>query len=101
MSARGHSREYVADVPYGTVASYLMTHCSVPMLVLPTTVRPAQTSLPTVHERLRLPVGGLGRSEEHTSELQSLMRISYAVFCLKQKKNKTHHHTQHQEPKIH
>src|SRR3546814_2846984 len=27
------------------------------------------------------------RSEEHTSELQSLMRISYAVFCLKQKKN--------------
>src|SRR3546814_6270876 len=29
-----------------------------------------------------------GRSEEHTSELQSLMRISYAVFCLKQKNNK-------------
>src|SRR3546814_3378838 len=31
-----------------------------------------------------------GRSEEHTSELQSLMRISYAVFCL-QKKRKTKH----------
>src|SRR3546814_2857055 len=30
-----------------------------------------------------------GRSEEHTSELQSLMRISYAVFCLKKKKYKT------------
>src|SRR3546814_2149457 len=30
----------------------------------------------------------LPRSEEHTSELQSLMRISYAVFCLKKKKNK-------------
>src|SRR3546814_3286314 len=30
--------------------------------------------------------GGVGRSEEHTSELQSLMRISYAVFCLKKKK---------------
>src|SRR3546814_10131963 len=29
----------------------------------------------------------VGRSEEHTSELQSLMRISYAVFCLKKKKN--------------
>src|SRR3546814_8152252 len=28
-----------------------------------------------------------GRSEEHTSELQSLMRISYAVFCLKKKKD--------------
>src|SRR3546814_6626032 len=31
---------------------------------------------------------GCGRSEEHTSELQSLMRISYAVFCLKKKKTK-------------
>src|SRR3546814_3198699 len=30
--------------------------------------------------------GGVERSEEHTSELQSLMRISYAVFCLKKKK---------------
>src|SRR3546814_3667565 len=33
--------------------------------------------------------GALRRSEEHTSELQSLMRISYAVFCLKNKKEKT------------
>src|SRR3546814_2697425 len=32
--------------------------------------------------------GAIHRSEEHTSELQSLMRISYAVFCLKKKKNK-------------
>src|SRR3546814_5851571 len=32
------------------------------------------------------PQPSLGRSEEHTSELQSLMRISYAVFCLKKKK---------------
>src|SRR3546814_1026319 len=31
------------------------------------------------------------RSEEHTSELQSLMRISYAVFCLKKKKNNKNH----------
>src|SRR3546814_9283726 len=31
----------------------------------------------------------VSRSEEHTSELQSLMRISYAVFCLKKKKNTT------------
>src|SRR3546814_2398097 len=31
---------------------------------------------------------GITRSEEHTSELQSLMRISYAVFCLKKKKKK-------------
>src|SRR3546814_4003659 len=33
--------------------------------------------------------GQVPRSEEHTSELQSLMRISYAVFCLKKKKRKT------------
>src|SRR3546814_2671101 len=37
--------------------------------------------------RRRAGGGGLRRSEEHTSELQSLMRISYAVFCLKKKKN--------------
>src|SRR3546814_9180149 len=36
-----------------------------------------------------------GRSEEHTSELPSLMRISYAVFCLK-KKNNTEQHHKHQ-----
>src|SRR3546814_4003461 len=50
------------------------------------------------------------RSEEHTSELQSLMRISYAVFCLKKKKeqinkqpilraiNYTHKHTKYRPP---
>src|SRR3546814_6777057 len=42
----------------------------------------------------------LQRSEEHTSELQSLMRISYAVFCLKKKTHTshdghTHHHNRH------
>src|SRR3546814_4436090 len=36
--------------------------------------------------RRRRPSGQAVRSEEHTSELQSLMRISYAVFCLKKKK---------------
>src|SRR3546814_9769812 len=49
-----------------------------------------------VHDHWRFTAGGRAlmlripklRSEEHTSELQSLMRISYAVFCLKQKKNK-------------
>src|SRR3546814_3940605 len=38
-----------------------------------------------------------GRSEEHTSELQSLMRISYAVFCLKKKKT-LHTHNHHTNP---
>src|SRR3546814_9049326 len=39
----------------------------------------------------------LARSEEHTSELQSLMRISYAVFCLKKKKKKIT--SPHKQPK--
>src|SRR3546814_2073924 len=38
-------------------------------------------------DEMRVRVTGEMRSEEHTSELQSLMRISYAVFCLKKKKN--------------
>src|SRR3546814_1629758 len=36
--------------------------------------------------------GRISRSEEHTSELQSLMRISYAVFCLKNKKKRMNKH---------
>src|SRR3546814_6857546 len=55
---------------------------------------------PLVHQRqVRVRAAGrlnlLPRSEEHTSELQSLMRISYAVFCLKKKKNPhtTHSHS--------
>src|SRR3546814_4504269 len=59
--------------------------------------QPAPHHLPRlVHPLLRLPrerlhahrvAERIGRSEEHTSELQSLMRISYAVFCLKNKTN--------------
>src|SRR3546814_2151720 len=44
------------------------------------------------HQRWwRATIAGETRSEEHTSELQSLMRISYAVFCLKKKKNNNQH----------
>src|SRR3546814_5208900 len=42
-----------------------------------------------LHVRLADEAHRLGRSEEHTSELQSLMRISYAVFCLKKKNKQT------------
>src|SRR3546814_10241890 len=46
-------------------------------------------------ETLDLPYGRQAmRSEEHTSELQSLMRISYAVFCLKKKKDTATYKTQ-------
>src|SRR3546814_5851746 len=55
-------------------------------------VRPAHVNNADAGDRVTAD-GGMrgnpypGRSEEHTSELQSLMRISYAVFCLKKKKN--------------
>src|SRR3546814_4437541 len=49
-----------------------------------------QHALQIIEDRLHAPEAP--RSEEHTSELQSLMRISYAVFCLK-KKNYTTHRT--------
>src|SRR3546814_2873230 len=49
--------------------------------------RPQREVLTNILERLSR------RSEEHTSELQSLMRISYAVFCLKKKKYKHNEHT--------
>src|SRR3546814_2630089 len=54
-------------------------------------VRAGQDHRPAGRARLGRPVRRRGeRSEEHTSELQSLMRISYAVFCLKKKKQQTH-----------
>src|SRR3546814_4508287 len=46
-------------------------------------------TIPTVRGAACARRGQEGRSEEHTSELQSLMRISYAVFCLKKKKQNT------------
>src|SRR3546814_3275826 len=52
---------------------------------------------PSLRNRMKTPTKrASGRSEEHTSELQSLMRISYAVFCLKKKnKNKKKHRETH------
>src|SRR3546814_1394547 len=49
--------------------------------------------MPIERSDLWAPMAGGSRSEEHTSELQSLMRISYAVFCLKQKKVQISHKT--------
>src|SRR3546814_6298084 len=57
--------------------------------------RTDQTEASRLQKRVALiledqaPFPGFGRSEEHTSELQSLMRNSYAVFCLKKKKMDT------------
>src|SRR3546814_7044529 len=69
------------------------------------TPRPAAPAAPCCPCRSRAARPGAGsprwraRSEEHTSELQSLMRISYAVFCLKKKKMTTHVHNKKQNKK--
>src|SRR3546814_8061379 len=80
--ARGFSRGQISLCPCRTIAVQPM------MMVQPprTGVRQAEADHPL------FPSTG-ERSEEHTSELQSLMRISYAVFCLKKKKTKTHNQT--------
>src|SRR3546814_9313856 len=56
---------------------------------------PAGSAAPVLHHQHRLAAADhhrARRSEEHTSELQSLMRISYAVFCLKKKHTKKTRH---------
>src|SRR3546814_6762738 len=59
-------------------------------LLLPTPITPNMVTLITaVVGFASIAAFATGRSEEHTSELQSLMRISYAVFCLKKKKKTT------------
>src|SRR3546814_7798559 len=72
--------------------------CAAPAALAPGAHRPCRRQLPALLRpprvlggvralrRLSLRLERVARSEEHTSELQSLMRISYAVFCLKKKK---------------
>src|SRR3546814_7086226 len=54
-------------------------------------IRPGEDEYQPTADEIKRKLGAISRSEEHTSELQSLMRISYAVFCMK-KKNKTTTH---------
>src|SRR3546814_3363475 len=70
----------------GSVAS--LTVLGAPDLILLTLSEFAEQAY-RINRAAGLPLMVDARSEEHTSELQSLMRISYAVFCLK-KKNTTH-----------
>src|SRR3546814_10632807 len=83
-----------------TLFPYTTLFRSVRMLRSPDNVPrgPCFNDAPCIHDRQ--PVGQarnnrqIVRSEEHTSELQSLMRISYAVFCLKKKTTTSKHETQ-------
>src|SRR3546814_5566877 len=74
--------------PYTTLFRSLRNFCGADIHVQPFIACARVLSLVRMEESIIwLPI--LTRSEEHTSELQSLMRISYAVFCLKKKKKKT------------
>src|SRR3546814_2818593 len=67
----------------GDVAPSVVARCPVTSGMNPSNPPPPRRRARLFHE--------MGRSEEHTSELQSLMRISYAVFCLKKKTTRTKH----------
>src|SRR3546814_8223872 len=61
-----------------------------PFSVISPLIMPPQLGIHSTTEKTMPSVcAQSGRSEEHTSELQSLMRISYAVFCLKKKNHNT------------
>src|SRR3546814_6078263 len=59
----------------------------------PVTIEPMIEPMPPITTTANTTMIRFERSEEHTSELQSLMRISYAVFCLKKKKQEKTTHT--------
>src|SRR3546814_10023048 len=77
-TTRAHAASEIAEGGAYPEAEFAFTERNMP-------VRKVGDSLPVTDEQLE-DVPFMGRSEEHTSELQSLMRISYAVFCLKKKK---------------
>src|SRR3546814_2120920 len=81
--------------PYTTLfRSAVETGISPVSLLVPVRARQALGShRPAPNRSLAHYEPEIARSEEHTSELQSLMRTSYAVFCLKKKKQQQHHHT--------
>src|SRR3546814_9412618 len=86
-----HERERWTDLAEGQSPRVMVIACSDSRADPATIFDTAPGEIFTVRNVANLvpplePGGGRHRSEEHTSELQSLMRISYAVFCLKTKK---------------
>src|SRR3546814_7678401 len=81
-SRRNWSKEKLIDVSWRpSQRSWLLMRTPSPG------TRPSGLCRAFEHRRRNIAQHRVCRSEEHTSELQSLMRISYAVFCLKKKKN--------------
>src|SRR3546814_5897119 len=96
MARQGFKRGWTRIVPHPIERSTYMLFASLALIVMflfwrpiPTTVWNIENPIGAVFMWALFAIGWaivLMRSEEHTSELQSLMRISYAVFCLKTKK---------------
>src|SRR3546814_8571814 len=83
LVAFGNITDYGANLPF-------VQHVLAMDTIFPdSTIRYRAIHTPWLHHAAYLTIILLERSEEHTSELQSLMRISYAVFCLKKKNNIT------------
>src|SRR3546814_9325430 len=107
-AARAHFDGIVTDNLYGDIITDLAAPITggiglaasgnvSPVRTAPSMFEPVHGSAPDIAGQQKAdPTAAILRSEEHTSELQSLMRISYAVFCLKKKKNKTKHNNKHQ-----
>src|SRR3546814_1258564 len=88
-----HSRRLRSTLFAGMVAALGATTSLAPARAQPASA-PGDQGPPNI---LFVLVDDMGRSEEHTSELQSLMRISYAVFCLKKKTQQTTNHSQYDD----
>src|SRR3546814_4746600 len=91
FSLRAQPRMPATTAPVIITDTGMPTTSTSTMMACPSMVSSCPEVGPGFHldERPEREVGHADRSEEHTSELQSLMRISYAVFCLKKKKTKT------------
>src|SRR3546814_10110117 len=74
-----------------TLFPYTALFRSRPSMLASSTAAASSSLMKSLQKTWPLPV----RSEEHTSELQSLMRISYAVFCLKKTKDQTNTYVNH------
>src|SRR3546814_5551607 len=80
-----------SDLSFSTAAAGCASGLSARASVI---ARPSQKTVPSDRRLIRTSSSvPTIRSEEHTSELQSLMRISYSVFCLKKKTQKNRHLT--------
>src|SRR3546814_2308258 len=87
----GGNHFYLAAIWEPAMGEWPVSYCIITVPANPEVAQHQERHGAVIHRRqvmqwLDLTVPETDRSEEHTSELQSLMRISYAVFCLKKKK---------------